>query len=138
MVYFSFKGELIIKSNPVISDAVNNTTIDELLKHNVYLAMLRKQAIVTNACEFYEAALRFVQKISLLFDDIDDINNKAPFFRRFWDGVRPAQDIKKAWCVRVIDIHKVGLYRLSRDTEPMDEKGSLLHRCFILKKTKKP
>ena len=93
--------------------------IGAVLKHHVFLNVLRGQAIVLNAFDFYTTAKTFVEKTVVLFRSKEIIMERQEEFLSIWRNASEARGILKARCVRVSGPYTVLLFRLSKDTSPV-------------------
>ena len=86
------------------------------LKHTVYRAIVRGQAIVQTAMDFFLTAKQLCPNIELLYLSAESMDN---FHSRFFDGVKEATGILKCRRIKPVRPFVLEFYRTSMDDEKM-------------------
>ena len=92
--------------------------IGAVLKHTIYMCILRGQEVVSNAREFFEACTRRITNVVVIFRSSEELEERSPEFLCLYDGAREARGILRARCVRTLGPYLVQLYRTSKAEEP--------------------
>ena len=85
------------------------------LKHTVFKEVLRGQALVQNAFDFYTTAKALFNNIHVLFRLKEDMNERRFQFENSWNGVKSANGILAARRVMALGPHQLQLMRTSFD-----------------------
>lgn len=97
--------------------------VGAVVKHNVYMAVLRKGLLVRNPQEFYEAARDICKNITVLFRSAVDLEERQDQFLKLWTGAKECAGIQKARYVKVVCPYQVELYTTSIDTKPFAKRN---------------